>query len=64
MRRQCKQGQVSWHEYRDTTHLCRDGIRKAKEQKELNLERDAKNNKKCFYRYVSRKEGQRNHTAL
>jgi len=36
--------------------LCRDGVRKAKAQLELNLARDAKNNKKGFYRYVSRKK--------
>jgi len=35
--------------------LCRDGIRRAKVQLELNLRRDAKNNKKGFYRYVSQK---------
>ncbi|KAK4833041.1 LOW QUALITY PROTEIN: hypothetical protein QYF61_027543 [Mycteria americana] len=35
--------------------LCRDGVGKAKAQLELNLARDAKNNKKGFYRYVSQK---------
>ncbi|KFP99488.1 hypothetical protein N329_04107, partial [Haliaeetus albicilla] len=55
MHRQWKQGQVSWEDYRDATQLCRDGVRKAKAQPELNLARDAKNNKKGFYRYVSRK---------
>jgi len=35
--------------------LCRDGVRKAKVQLELNLAREAKNNKKSFYRYVSQK---------
>ena len=34
--------------------MCRDGVRKAKAQLELNLARDAKN-KKGFYRYVSQK---------
>ena len=53
MHRQWKQGQVSWEEYRDTARLCRDGVRKAKARLELNLARDAKNNKKGFYRYVS-----------
>ncbi|KAK4833075.1 hypothetical protein QYF61_027737 [Mycteria americana] len=32
-----------------------DGVRKVKVQLELNLARDAKNNKKGFYRYVSQK---------
>ncbi|KAK4806906.1 hypothetical protein QYF61_012627 [Mycteria americana] len=47
--RQWKQGQVSWEEYRDAARLCRDGVRKAKAQLELNLARDAKNNNKGFY---------------
>jgi len=33
--------------------LCRDEVRRAKAQLELSLARDAKNNKKGFYRYVS-----------
>jgi len=55
MHRQWKQRQVSRVEYRDAAQLCRDGIRKAKVWLELNLARDAKNNKKGFYRYVSQK---------
>jgi len=35
--------------------LCRDEVRKAKAQLELNLARDAKNNNKGCYRYVSQK---------
>jgi len=35
--------------------LRRDGVRKAKVQMELNLARDARNNKKACYRYVSQK---------
>ncbi|KAK4815361.1 LOW QUALITY PROTEIN: hypothetical protein QYF61_001349 [Mycteria americana] len=50
MHRQWNQGQVSWEDYRDTSHLCRDGVRKAKAQLELNLARDAKNSKNGFYR--------------
>ncbi|KFZ65688.1 hypothetical protein N338_12981, partial [Podiceps cristatus] len=53
--RQWKQGQASWEEYREAARLCRDGVRKAKAQLELNLVRNAKNNKKGFYRYVSQK---------
>jgi len=56
MHRQWKQGQVSWEEYTDAPWLCRDGVRKAKARMELNLARDAKNNKKGFYRYVSQKK--------
>jgi len=40
---------VSWEEYRDTAHMCRDGMRKANQQLELNLATDVKN-KKGFYR--------------
>lgn len=34
---------------------CRDRIKKAKAQTELNLARDVKKNKKGFYRYVGQK---------
>jgi len=46
---------VSWEEYRDAAWLCRDGVRRAKAQLELNSARNAKNNKKGFYSYVSQK---------
>ncbi|KAK4808500.1 hypothetical protein QYF61_005817 [Mycteria americana] len=55
LHRQWKQGQATWKEYRDAARLCRDGVRKAKVQLELNLARDAKNNKKGFYRYINQK---------
>ncbi|PKU32580.1 nedd4-binding protein 2-like 2 [Limosa lapponica baueri] len=55
LQRQFKQDQVSWEEYRDSAWLCRDEVKKAKAQLELNLERDAKNNKKGFYRYINQK---------
>ncbi|KAK4830251.1 hypothetical protein QYF61_009318 [Mycteria americana] len=55
LHRQWKQGWVTWKEYRDTACLCRDGVRKAKAQLELNLARDT-NNKKGFYRYVNQKK--------
>jgi len=55
LHRHWKQGQVSWEEYRDAVWLCRDEVRKAKLQLELNLARDAKNNKKVFYRHVNQK---------
>ena len=35
--------------------MCRDRITKAKEQMELNLVRDATDNKKGFYRYIGRR---------
>ncbi|KAM6103455.1 uncharacterized protein LJ206_014212 [Theristicus caerulescens] len=55
LHRQWKKGLVSWEEYRDTAQLYKDGMRKAKAQLELNLVRDAKNNKKGFYRYINQK---------
>ncbi|KAK4830121.1 hypothetical protein QYF61_008548 [Mycteria americana] len=35
--------------------VCRDGIRKAKAQLELNLARNVKNDKMGFYKYVAQK---------
>jgi len=55
LHRQWKQGQVSWEECRVAAQVCRDELRRAKAQLEMNLARDAKNNKKGFYRYVSQK---------
>ncbi|KAK4815668.1 hypothetical protein QYF61_005414 [Mycteria americana] len=51
MQRQWNQTHVSWEEYMDPAWICRDGIRKAKAQLELNLARDAKK-KKRFYKYI------------
>ncbi|GAB0205741.1 mitochondrial enolase superfamily member 1 [Grus japonensis] len=50
-----KQGQVAWEEYRETVRAARDQVRKAKALTEISLARDAKDNKKSFYRYVSEK---------
>lgn len=55
MDRQWKQEQASWEGHRDAAQLCRNGVRKAKEQLELNLAKDTKYNKKGFYRYISQK---------
>jgi len=56
MHRQWKRGQVTCREYRDTAGLCRDRVRKAKAQLELELglARGVKK-KKSFNRYVNRK---------
>ncbi|KFR07593.1 hypothetical protein N306_10821, partial [Opisthocomus hoazin] len=56
LHRQWKQGQISWEEYREAARLCRDEVKRAKAWLELNLARDAKNNKKGFYGYVSQKK--------
>ena len=55
MHRQWKRGQVPWEEYKEAARLCRDGIRKAKACLEINLARNAKKNKKGFYRYLNQK---------
>ena len=36
--------------------MCKDGVRKAKAQLELNLARKAKKNQEGFYRYLSQKK--------
>ena len=54
MYKKWKQGCVAWEEYRGVIQTCRDGIKKAKAQMELNLARDVKNNK-GFYRYIGRR---------
>ena len=38
--RQWKQGGVAWEEYGDAVQMCRDGIRKAKAQMEMQLVKD------------------------
>jgi len=53
LHRQRKQGEAVSEEYRDAAWLCRDGVRRAKARLQLNLARDAKNNRIGFYRYVS-----------
>ena len=55
MYRKWKQGCVPWEEYRAVVCVCRDRIRKAKVQRELNLARDVKDNKKGFYKYIGRR---------
>ncbi|KFV15589.1 hypothetical protein N340_14112, partial [Tauraco erythrolophus] len=50
-----KRRQIAWEEYREAVRVTRDQVRKAKALKELNLARDIKSNKKCFYRYVGDK---------
>jgi len=55
LHRQWMQGQVPWEEYGDAAQLCRERFRRAKAWLELNLARDAKNNKQGFYSYVSQK---------
>ncbi|GAB0210105.1 hypothetical protein GRJ2_003476300 [Grus japonensis] len=51
-----KKGQATQEEYRDLVRSCRDKIRKAKAQLELNLATVVRDNKKCFYKYISNKK--------
>ena len=55
MYRKWKQDCVVWEEYRAVVRVCRDRIRKAKAQIELDLVRDVKDNKKGFHRYIGRR---------
>ncbi|PKU42582.1 adaptin ear-binding coat-associated protein 1 [Limosa lapponica baueri] len=48
-----KKGQATQEDYKGVVKLCREKIRKAKAQLELNLALDVKNNKKNFYKYIS-----------
>ena len=50
-----KEGQATWEEYRNFVRACRDATRKAKAHLELNLARDVKDNKKGFFKCISRK---------
>ncbi|KAK4816829.1 hypothetical protein QYF61_023893 [Mycteria americana] len=50
-----KKGQATWEDYKDVVGLCREKIRRAKAQLELNLATAVKDNKKCFYKYISNK---------
>ena len=49
MYKRWKQRQVTQEEYRAAVRACRDSIRKAKADLELNLSRAGKGNKKGFY---------------
>ena len=48
-------GHDTREEYRHAVWTCRDVIRKAKAQTEVNLARDIRNNKEGFYRYIGQK---------
>ncbi|KAF7244356.1 LINE-1 retrotransposable element ORF2 protein [Varanus komodoensis] len=50
-----KQGQATKEEYKQIARDCRNCIRKAKAENELRIARDAKHNKKVFFRYIQNK---------
>lgn len=54
MHRRWKQRKAA-QKYRGIAQACRDGVRKAKAQLEINLERDFKSMKKSFYNYITSK---------
>ena len=46
---------ISHEDYKDVVKLCRENIRRAKAQLELNLATAVKDNKKCFYKFINSK---------
>uniref|UniRef100_A0A8C3LJD3 Reverse transcriptase domain-containing protein n=1 Tax=Chrysolophus pictus TaxID=9089 RepID=A0A8C3LJD3_CHRPC len=50
-----KKGRATQKEYREVVKMCREKIRKAKAQLELNLAAGIKRNKKPFYKYINGK---------
>ena len=50
-----KKGQATQEDYKDVVRLCREKIRRAKAQLELNLATALKDNKRCFFKYISNK---------
>ncbi|KAK4832789.1 hypothetical protein QYF61_025657 [Mycteria americana] len=50
-----KKGQATQEDYKDVMRLCREKSRRSKAQLELNLATAIKDNKKCFYKYISNK---------
>jgi len=59
-----KRGQATWEEYRHFVRACREATSKAKVHLEFNLTRDVKDNKKCFFKYISSKRDTRENVEL
>lgn len=49
----CKKGLLTHEKYKDVVRLCRQKVKKAKAQMELNLPTAIKDNKKFFFKYIS-----------
>ncbi|GAB0190597.1 mitochondrial enolase superfamily member 1 [Grus japonensis] len=62
--RMWKKGLATWEEYRNIVRVCRDATRKPKTHLELNLAREVKDNKKCFFRYTNSKRKTRENVSL
>lgn len=58
-----KEGKVTQKEFRDVAWLCRDRVRKAKANLEMNLTSDVKGNKMNCYNYISNKRKARENVA-
>ncbi|KAM6036240.1 uncharacterized protein LJ206_001286 [Theristicus caerulescens] len=54
-----RSGRLSVENYKGIARVCKDAVRKAKAQLELELARDVKNHKKRFFRYVNCKQKQK-----
>lgn len=50
-----KKGQAIQEDYKDVGSLCRKKIRRTKDELEFNLPAAIKDNKTCFYQYISNK---------
>jgi len=59
-----KKGQATQEEYRDLVRSCREEIIKAKAQLEHRLATVVRDNKKCFYKYISNKKGAKENLYL
>ncbi|KAK4819995.1 hypothetical protein QYF61_017374 [Mycteria americana] len=51
-----KKGQATQEVYKGVVRLCKEKIRRAKAQLEFNMATAIKDNKKCFYKYISNKK--------
>ena len=59
-----EKGPFTRKEYRNVFRDCKDATRKAKDLSELNLEKEVKDNKKGFLKYVSSKRNTRENVSL
>jgi len=61
--RMWKEGQATWEKYRNIVRACKEAMRKAKANLELNLARDDKDNTKGFFRYIGSKRKTRDNVG-
>ena len=58
-----KKGLTTWEEYRNDVGTYRDTMRKAKANRELNLQKEIKDSKKDFLKYVNSKRKTRENVS-